>query len=86
MTQLSILLNDWKQDEKVSAFLASCYDQGQNSGNEVLESKEDPLHILATSMQKVNVTSPAEFSLSSQFDVEEPETYKQAINGLHTQQ
>lgn len=37
-------------------------------------------------MQKANVASPAEFLSSSQFDVEEPETYKQTMNGPHTQQ
>ncbi len=37
-------------------------------------------------MQKANVASPAEFSSLSEFDVEEPETYKRAINGPHAQQ
>ena len=84
--QLSTLLDDWEQDAKVSAFLTSYCDQDQESADEHLESEEDPLRILATSMQKANTASPAEFSSSSQFDVKEPETYERAMNGPNAQQ
>ncbi len=84
--QLSTLLDDWEQDAKVSVFLTLCCDQGHESANEGLESKEDPLHILATYMQKANAASPAEFSSLSQFHVEESETYERAINGPYAQQ
>lgn len=61
MTQLFTLLNDWEQDAKVSIFLTSCYDEDQKSADEDLKNKKDPLHILTTSMQKVNTASLAKF-------------------------
>ena len=83
--QLSILLDDWEQDAKILAFLTFYYDQGQESANEGLKSKENPLYILAMCMQKANTASLIKFSSLSQFVVEKPKTYKQAINGPHAQ-
>lgn len=37
-------------------------------------------------MQKTNIASLAELLLLLQFDVEEPEIYKQTINEFHAQQ
>ena len=84
VTQLTSLLDkNWEDDAKVSAFLASCYDQDQDPGNEALKSKLNPLYILATAIQKANAANPADFSSISQLNVEEPETYKLAMSGLH---
>ncbi len=75
VAQLTSLLNkDWEDDAKVSAFLASYCDQDQDPGDKALESKLDPLHILATAIQKANAANTADFSLTSQLDVKEPET------------
>lgn len=84
VTQLSTLLNDWKHDIKGLIFLTSYCDQDQELADEDLKNKEDQLHILATSMQKANTASPAEFSSLLQFDIKELKTYKQVINGPHT--
>ncbi len=85
VTQLFILLDNWEQNLKVSAFLTFYYDQGQESVNKSLESEENSLYILRTSIQEVNAASLVEFSSLSQFDVKKPETYKRAINKPHTQ-
>ncbi len=86
VAQLTSLLDkDWEDYAKVSAFLASCCDQDQDPGNKALESKLDPLHILATAIQKANAANPADFSSTSQLDVEEPETYERAMSGPNTQ-
>ncbi len=71
---------------KVSAFSASCFDQDQDPPNKALESKLDPLHIIGIAIQKANAANPADFSSTSQLDVEEPETYKPAISGPRAQQ
>ncbi len=87
VAQLTSLLDkDWEDYAKVSAFLASSFGQDQDPGNEALESKLDPLYILATAIQKTNAANPADFSSISQLNVEEPETYEWAISGPHAQQ
>lgn len=83
--QLSTLLENWDQNAEVSAFLASYCDQGQESADETLKNEEDPLYILAASIQKANATNPADFSSSSELDVKELETYKRAMSGPHAQ-
>ncbi len=70
----SLLYKDLEDDVKVSTLLASFCDKDQDPGNIALESKLDPLHILATAIQKANATNPADFSSTSQLDAEEPET------------
>ena len=86
VTQVTSLLDkNWEDDAKVSAFLASCCDQDQDPGNEALESKLDPLYILATAIQKANAANPADFSSTSHLDVKEPETYERAMSGPHVQ-
>ncbi len=87
VAQLNFLLDkNWEDDAKVSAFSASCFGQDQDSSDEALKSKLDPLHILATTIQKANAANPADFSSTSQLDVEESENYKRAITGPHAQQ
>lgn len=61
--QLATLLdNDWENNNKIIAFLASCYNN--NTGNKV-ETKIDPLHILATAIQKANAGDASEFTSST---------------------
>lgn len=80
ITLLAKLLNDdWEQEEKISAFLTSIDDDAPDTSL-------DPLHILATSLQKVNSTDPGDFVFSTQLDVEEPETYERAMSCSHAQQ
>ena len=75
-----LLSKDWKEEEKISAFLTSI------DKNDVPDTGLDPLHLLATSLHKSNSTDPSNFVFSTQLDVMEPETYKQAMNGSHAQQ
>ena len=80
ITLLAKLLNDdWEQEEKISAFLTSIDDDAPNTGL-------NPLHILATSLQKANSTDPGDFAFSTQLDVEKPETYERAMSCSHAQQ
>lgn len=84
ITQLVILLdNDWKEHNKVTVFLASCYNDDTDSK---VETKINPLHILATAIHKENARDVSEFTSSTQLNVKEPETYKRAIYGPHGQQ
>lgn len=74
-----LLNNDWEQEQKISAFLTSIDDN-------VPDTSLDPLHILATSLHKANSTDLGDFVFSTQLDVEEPETYEQAISCPYAQQ
>lgn len=84
ITQLATLLdNNWEESDKVTAFLASC--KNDDTGSKV-ETETDPLHILATAIHKANAGDASEFTSSTQLDIKEPETYKQAMYGSHGQQ
>ena len=84
ITQLAILLdNDWEENNKVTAFLASCYNDDTVSKT---ETEIDSLHILATAIHKANARDASEFMSLTQLDVEEPKIYEQAMYGPHGQQ
>lgn len=55
--------------------ISSC-DQDQKLANKLFKNGENPLHILATLIQKVNLVNSANFLSLLQLGVKEPETYK----------
>lgn len=63
-------------------FLASCQIAEETVSN---NDKQDPLHILATTIHKTNAINPSNFFATSHLNVKEPETYEWAINGSHAQ-
>ena len=84
ITKLATLLdNDWEESNKVTTFLASCYNDDTVSK---AETETDLLHILATAIHKANVGDASEFTSSTQLDVKESETYERAMYGSHKQQ
>ena len=63
ITQLATLLdNDREESNKVTAFLARCYNDATGSK---VETEIDPLHILATDIHKANAGDASEFTLST---------------------
>lgn len=63
-------------------FLASC----QSVEETVLNNDEqDPLHILVATIYKIHAKNPSNFSTTSHLNVEELETYKQAMSRPHAQ-
>lgn len=86
ITHLASLLDkDWEENDKVTAFPASCCNNSEDPGAEV-DSEIDPLHILASVIHKADAEDASEFAMSTQLDVEEAETYERAMNGPHAQQ
>lgn len=82
LIQLALLFDkDWEAKEKIFAFLAS-YEEDHKLENNTCKAKIDLLHILATFIQKANVKNLVDFSSTSQLNVQEPETYKQAVSRL----
>ena len=67
---VKLLSDDWEEEEKISAFLASIDDNDSHMPDTGL----NPLHLLATSIHKSNSTDPGDFVFSTQLDIEEPET------------
>ncbi len=47
------------------------------------DEKEDPMRILATKINSANAVDQDQFANSTQFDVEEPETYSKTMQGPH---
>lgn len=79
ITQLAILLdNNWEENDKVTVFLASYYNN--NTGSKV-ETEIDALHILVTAIHKPNIGDTNKFTLLTQLDIKELEIYKLAIYG-----
>lgn len=72
--QLATLLdNNWKESDKITAFLASCYNN--DTGSKV-KTKTKLFHILAIASYKANARDASKFISSTQLDVKKPETYK----------
>lgn len=84
ITQLATILdNDWKENDKVTTFLAICYN---NKTISKAETKINPLNILATAIHKARAEDASGFTLLTQLNVKKPETYKQATYRPHRQQ
>lgn len=79
IVQLTTLLEDWDKAPNVS-FTQSGEDPTPEK-EQLLE--EDPMRILATKINSANAADHDQFSCSTQFDVEEPETYARAMQGPH---
>lgn len=85
MELTSPLGKNWGKDQ-ISAFLTTCKREEDKYSSRDNPTKQDSLHILATDIQKTNAANPSDFSLSTQLNVKELETYKQAMNKLPIQQ
>ena len=87
ITKLTSLLEKYWEDGRVVAFLTSCKESNADDNSHEADSPEqDPLHILAAIIHKANAGNSSDFSSSSQFDVEKPETYERVMSGPHAQQ
>lgn len=72
--QLARLIdNDWEKNNKVTAFLASCYN---NDTSSKIENETNPFHILATAIHKANEGDASKFTSSTPLDIKESKTYK----------
>ena len=73
--QLTNLLGAWNEDDENIEVMTT------QTGQETEPGHEDPLKILATRINSPNVADQDQFVCSTQFDVEEPETYVRAMQG-----
>lgn len=79
---VTLLDNNWENNNKVTTFLASCHN---NDTSNKIETKIDLVHILTTAIHKANKGDTNKFTSLTQLDIEEPKTYEQAIYGPHRQ-
>lgn len=80
---ITLLENNWKKSNKVTAFLASYYNDDTGSK---IKTEIDPFYILATATYKINTEDTSQFTSLTQLDVKKFETYKQAMYEPHRQQ
>lgn len=80
-----LLLEKDLAEDLISTFLTA-YKKNKNADfSKANLIRQDLLHILATVIYKANIAKPSNLSSSTQLNIEEPKTYKQAINGPHVQ-
>ena len=75
VVQLTTLLENWDKGPNVNIT--------QSMEDPTPEEEEDPMRILATKINSANAVDHDQFTSSTQFDVEEPETYSRAMQGPH---
>lgn len=75
VVQLTTLLENWDKSANVNII--------QSREDPIPKEKEDLIRILATKISSANIVDYDQFISSTQFDVEEPETYFRAIQGPH---
>ena len=78
---LTDLLENWEVDEDKEE-----RDTGDLKSTIKPSHKEDPTMILTTKVNSVHDSNYNQFVCSTQFDIEEPETYIRVIQGFHTAQ
>lgn len=60
-----LLKKNWEEDQ-ISAFLTTCEEKNEDDDSDRANpTKQDPLHILAAAIYKVNIASPSDFSSSA---------------------
>lgn len=74
--------HDWElnSEDQANAFLTNIDDSVVDAD------KEDPYNVLTSKLLKANTTSPADYALATQLDVEEPESYNRAMQCPHAPQ
>ncbi len=78
VAHLTTLLENWDRGPNV-AIIQPREDPSTPEEDE----EEDPMRILATKINSANAVDQDQFANSTQFDVEEPETYSRAMQGPH---
>lgn len=79
IAHLTTLLEDWDKGQNLVAATQQMEDLDTTEEDE----EEDPMMILATKINSANAVNHDQFTSSTQFDVEEPETYSRAMQGPH---
>ncbi len=80
IVQLTQLLDNWEEDARVLLTTQS-EDLHSSEQNDPLIYAEDPTILLPAKIHAANAGDLDQFICSTQFDVEEPETYTRAMQG-----
>ena len=78
VVQLTTLLSNWDADASILATQAEDQPEEPDSNQ-----AENPLVLLATRLSSANAGDLDQFVCSTQFDIEEPETYTRAMQSAH---
>ena len=82
IAQLAQLLNNW--EEEIDVLATHTKDLQLSEMIDPLIHAKDPAVFLATKIYSINTDNLDHFVDSTQFDVEEPETYTRAMQGLNS--
>lgn len=76
---ISLFEKNWEEDQ-TSAFLINCKRKEDEDSNRANFTTQDLLYILVAVIQKANTANLSNFSFITQINIEELETYEQAMN------
>lgn len=84
VTQLaSIIKWDLKEKLDIFAFIVSCNNQDHKPENSTFKAEINIFQILAISIEETNIKNLAKFLLIVLLNIQELETYKQAMGKIH---